>query len=493
MSLWTYFSKRDFTSIIKFFHSSTPVSKQDIDECLLMLEGRDLPNFFGKELILFLRREKRKVETDKLAEALQISPEAAREILINPVKRACFPIISEKERKLSHVYTIELSDSAAISINRNMDDLAYIISEASGKSFFMFFEDDFDGKSFMLAAFVSLISADETDGWVFTGGLDKSGNVISVDYIEEKEKLCRSSGKRLISPDMVKNIDELKYLFAQNIIDIPFSIAVKNSKTSSTPREAALENLNRLEKRMKEKWKVKLDLVKKVYDLKENDLVFYISNPYLPAKEWAGFIKLAFNKLRETIKKFNDRRVVVHLSFIAPAAFTFGFGAIIGPRLPFVAYHFVSGSLKEALSFRSKDIRLLKTPSEKRENLRCKKEGKGPCAAIAFYVASHELEGDVRKFMDEKCKHYSLTYCRLRQNQGNISIRNWTSCVREMYGVYNDSKKRKEIRKRMVFFSCPIILSFGLGVCMDTFENVEVFNFHENTYTKVFALSELKI
>ncbi len=493
MSLKLYFESGNFNYIESFFKSSVIPTKQDFDDCLFMLTHKKTPNSIKKNIIMFLRKEKDRVDLDKLAKVFNVEKKIAEEILVNPITEAFFPAVSKTVNKLLRVYVVRLSIGKAIAVDDYIEDYLDVISFLAKSGFFIFFDDDFEGKSFMLAAFASVITESIPEAWAFSGGLDKDGSVISVGEIEQKDELCKNNGKRLISSEIINTTKELEYMLLDNKIDIPFSVAVKNSKTSDTPKEAAKENLSRIQTLIGKEFDIEFEFLKKLYDITDEDMVFYTDEEYLKCDNWLNHIKCAFDKLRCLNKKIWNKTVVFHFSFVAPATFVFGLGAIYGAKLPFVAYHFREGVLKKVLDFRNRSIRDLKTVGSKEGYLECIIENIDKYEAFVFYAASHEPKGDVERFMKNVYGNYGIVYCRLKDSQGNLKEKDWSAYVKEMYLIYNKTKRYDKIYKRMFFFSCPIVLAFGFGVCIETFEDIDIFNFNDNSYIRVFGLKELRV
>ena len=481
-------------NLIEKYISTTTQPLDEYHKKLLLnaLLDENMPHSLKSRIVIFLREHKDEIKPNELAEALNIDPSEAEMLLNNKLIETSFPAVSpnnEKKHQLIKLFVIELKN-LTFSFKRGIENELKVVEKLTGKHFFVGFFGDFNGKSFLLALSSALIckNAEKLKDYAFTGDLNFEGKVMEVDFLEEKTKAVCS--KKLIHPEIIKDLKELDILLNSETINIPFSIALKQSKKDLTPKEAALTNLYQI------KQNTDFELSERLYDLRDEDFIFYIDNPFLPNGNWEGILKSAYEKIVRLKEKLKDKTCILHLCLLGPATFAFGLGAMVGCKEPFVVYHYTSGEFKAVLDFSKRNLRLLKSFNKSSEHIECKKYADVQdvdVLAIYIYAASHNPNGDIRKFLKNNFEQYILASCEAK-DKGNLEENDWTVYVNEIYSHYN---KLKEIttNKRLMFFACPVPLAFGLGVAIETFDDIDVYNFEpsKTSYFKVFNLASLKV
>jgi len=451
---------------------------------------------FKTKAIFYLRTHKKNIDINELSSALSLNLKTTSEIMENPISTAYFPISNGKDAKLLKLYTIKISEANPISLKRNIDAALKILSDLTGIGFYITFEEDFVGNSFMLAAFSSLafFKEERLKQYSFSGILDRSGNVLEVDFLNKKRAVSLKKSKYLIDSTIVSNTNQLKYILKNKFIDIPFSVAVKPSQKDRTCKDSAINNLNVLANEIEQEGHLGLNALKNLYTLKDEDFVYYIKESSLPDEDWSYYLKKAYAKVKNLKSKVEDKIAVINFSLLAPSVFAFGLGALVGCKEPFVVYHYHQGGYKKVLDLKDTDGRALKKVSENTSILRCDftKNGKDS-AALVYYMGTLDPIGDVKNYIKETIGECDIMNCRLKNEQGSIPIDDWNKYVNEMYGSYNKTKK-ESYKKRLFFFSVPVPIAFGFGAAVETFENGDVFNFKKDDsfgYVLVFNLKKL--
>ena len=483
-------------SLIEKYLSTTTQPLDEYHKRLLLnaLSDNGTPHTLKSKIVIFLREHKHQINPYELSEALGIDSQTAEELLNNNIKEAFFPAVSpnnKDKQKLIKLFIIELKN-LTLSFKKGIGNELKVVEKLTRKHFFVGFYGDFTGKSFLLALSSALIcknkNTEKLKNYAFTGDLNFEGKVIGVDFL--KEKMEASSQKNLIHPEILKDLKELDILLNSETINIPFSIALKQSKKDTTPKEATLTNLYQI------KQNTDFELLKRLYGLKDDDFTFYIDSQFLPNGNWEDILKSAYEKIVRLKEKLKDKTCILHLCLLGPATFAFGLGAMVGCKEPFVVYHYTSGEFKAVLDFSKRNLRLLKSFNKSSEHIECKKYADVQdvdVLAIYIYAASHNPNGDIRKFLKNNFEQYILASCEAK-DKGNLEENDWTVYVNEIYSHYN---KLKEIttNKRLMFFACPVPLAFGLGVAIETFDDIDVYNFEpsKTSYFKVFNLASLKV
>ncbi len=469
--------------------------QQEIFEAI---SDKDTPHTFKTKALLFLRKHKSRINLKLFSSIIKIDEDTIQELLDNEITKAYFPIVGKKGSKLSTLYVIRLNNRFLKSFKNNIQNTLTITKNLTHKNFFVFFEDDFSGNSFMLALVASLISKNPytLENYSFSGVLDTAGNILDVEFIKEKEIISKENRKKLIHKDITSNLKELLYILNDTKIDLPFCIATKPSTTQNTPKEAAFYNLKTMVRIIEDRFNVKIKSIKKLYGLDDEDFVFYTDKNFIDDKSWKHSILDAHKKIKKLKSKIDDKISVLHLSFLSPSTFSFCIGALLGCKEPFVAYHYSAGKYYAVIDYRNKNPRNLKEIPKNTKHIRCAYSSQSSkTLAMVFYLASHNPIGDVKHFLDKHYLEYDIMQCELNSKQGDIPLKNWSTYVREMYKHYNDTKNYK-MSKRLFFFSAPVPLAFGFGVCVETFENADIFNLDfekEEKYVKILNLTELRI
>lgn len=311
-------------SLIEKYISTTTQPLDEYHKRLLLntLSDDNTPHTLKSKIVIFLREHRHQINPKDLAEALGMDSQAAEELLNNDIKEAFFPAVSPNnndKQELIKLFVIELKN-LTLSFKKGIENELKVVEKLTGKHFFVGFYGDFTGKSFLLALSSALIckNDEKLKDYAFTGDLNFEGKVIEVDFL--KEKIKAAYPKKLIHPEIIKNLKELDILLNSDTINIPFSIALKQSKKDTTPKQAALTNLYQIAQN------TDFELAKRLYDLKDDDFTFYIDGKFLPNRDWEGILRTAYGKIVHLKEKLKDKTCILHLCLLGPATFAFGLG-----------------------------------------------------------------------------------------------------------------------------------------------------------------------
>jgi hypothetical protein len=170
-----------------------------------------------------------------LSKYLNISEKDAEIIVNNSIKKAFFPISDGTESDVISIYIIEsdsFDDNIIINTSEDIKNSIKIVSDYFNKKFFVFFDKDFSGNSFLLAFAAAILLEKETlEKYAFTGEINFNGNIKNVQNIREKKQICEENNLDLITPDRIEHIEDLKLLEKENV-DIPFVQLFGKDKTA---------------------------------------------------------------------------------------------------------------------------------------------------------------------------------------------------------------------------------------------------------------------
>ncbi len=490
-------NKESLDDLERLFNSHlyepTPRIQKDIFSAL---SDSKVPLSFKTKAVFYLRKHRKNIDIKELSKALSVNLKTAKEIMENPVSTAYFPISNTEGAELSKLYAIKISNPNPVSTKKNINGALTVLRNLTGIGFFITFDDDFNGNSFMLAAFSALTFFREKrlERYSFSGVTDISGNISEVEFLDKKRAVSLEKSKYLIDSTIVNHTSKLKYIIQNQFIDVPFSISVKSSGQDTTCKDSAVNNLKKLTNEIEKEGHIGFKVLKNLYGLKNEDFVYYIKESSLPDEDWSDYLKEAYAKVKNLKSKIKDKIAVIHFCFLAPSSFAFGLGALTGCKEPFAVYHYVDGEYKKVLDLKNTDERSLKKVCEDTTSLRCDfiKNGKDN-VALVYYMGTLNPLGDVKNYINKTMGKCDIIHCRLKSKQGNIPIGDWSKYINAMYESYNKTKS-ESYQKRLFFFSVPVPIAFGFGAAVETFENGDVFNLKksgENTYVPVFNLKKL--
>ncbi len=481
--------------LIYLFESySQELSKELEEELIHYLAQDDVESSFKTKIIMFLRKHKHSVNLEKLSKALNTSTLISREILNGKIIKAYFPIAKNKKAKLSSLYVIKIKNSEAISLKKDPKGLLKAILNLTKQGFFVTFEEEFSGDSFMLALISAIIIGNPSilNDFSFTGAVDSIGNILPAENLTTKITISQKHSKTLVHGGIISNLKELEVFLNSEKVDIPFCITLKETMNAISPKESINRNLKEIKEEIEKAHDIRVEAIKNLYGLKDEDLIFYTNEAYLPTGNWKKHILKAYSKIRLIKSKVRNKIPVVHIAILGPSSFAFSLGALMGCKNPFVFYHRQNNKYHKVFDYRDRNLRDLKEIKKETNLIRCTEEipENTRVLGMIFYFASHNPIGEAIKYLSQHFNSYGTIKCSMRKRQGNTRIGDWTDYVREMYTIYNKTKNL-QISKRVFFLSCPVAIAFCLGITIETSENADIMNFGDNnSYYKVFNLRD---
>jgi len=454
-------------------------------------------NVSDEEKFLIWKAIKQKndlLDVEKLSELLNMPALNIKKIFTSTPIEVKFPIALKDKAEITKAYIIELpkeTDTLSFSSKEEKIEALKTIKDIVNKPFFVIFEKDFTHKSFMLAVLVGLLTKGENiDKFAFTGVVNKEGEIFSVDGIEEKEKVAKEQGLKLIKPDYADTIDELLYWIGEEAIDIPFLIMVNKST------EEAKTALTKLEKEIKDKKPYfSIEKLKNIFDIQEEDLYLYYDKPLSEKEEeWQNLIKLFEEKLKNIYSKFENKIRILHIAFATPASLAMGFGIKLGTKKPVILYHYQSDKYVPVIDLSSAEtIRIVKGMKEiEKIKYEIKNIQNTEDVAVEIRLASHNLTSDVENYLKANNKDYAIVNIQTL-NAGNLPLpekNEWAEYISEIYTLLNDLKNQYHINRYHIFLSTPVAIAFALGMAIGHFWDTYIYNYNpkaeiKNKYFKV--------
>ncbi len=468
-----------------------------------MLEHPKFCNCIKYDIIEFFQKNRSASAIEEFIELFH-SEELAEKLIENrDIIRVKFPIVraDSGEGVLATACVIPLRERANrlhlptsdSSVEKALENIRQfqVKGNREKKEFFVYFDQDFEGDSFMLAVWSALnLNPRELKRYAFTGSITKNGYIERADFIDEKQKIAENAGRKLISNRLFSKVKQLEELLNKKT-EIPLLILVQKDPDSSLRqfKSSLISELN-LDSEYFEK-------VKELFDISDEDFVIYRDSELgKDPREWRELI----DKFESRVREINQKRggeVVFNFSTTI-VALALGLGAKFGAKHPVRIFHFTQGGYKIVVDL-SKNTRQIKEKVKSEfEYIKCREEGErdSETLAIAVWLASHTPYKDVETFVRERYPHSKILKIESKRNQGALNPENmeeWINTARELYSVIDNHKAPRNL----MFISAPVALAFALGISLGHFVNIDVFNYARDQikgrdkYYKVFNLTEL--
>ncbi len=448
----------------------------------------------------FLIENPKFLDYDRLSEITGLKGQILKEIFENKHTKVFFPVVNNEHSNIATAYVIKTSYNHPFNCFSKVyqEDLEVIKSFIKSKNkdfsdFFVFFDKNFKGKSFMLAVVSALLLPEELlKNYCFTGRINEKGRILEVDYIPEKTDAAERKNLKLISHKTAESIDDIIFYLSSNEIDIPFIIL--NQEEFEIKK-----SIKKIENKIKESKELySLEKIEKFFDLKMEDLYLQTVDIKPDPVEWENLLNLFKQKLIEIYKKLPSPTVTLHIA-TSVSTLSFGLGIITGSKRSYILYHFqndkyfpvfVLNTLENIKKIR-KPIKDIFNSSKYLAIEERRTEKKSDEVNLILYTANSDLKGETLNFIGSS----DYVYIELKKFQGNIPPDPdvWTGIVSELFSVINTLKN--EYGRINLFMSCPTILSFALGMAVGHFVNISVFHYYRETgqkYIKVFNTLKLK-
>ncbi len=520
---------KDNPERLKEILRSGAVEPKEVDELYQLLNDETTSNEIKFLIWAQIKKREDLFDIEKLSKLLKTSELNTKKIFKSTPIEVQFPIALNNKGELATAYIIPLPkpmDILTFSSNPEIKQALSTIKQLLRtkkhqiQNFFVVFDKDFTGKSFMLAVAAGLFLPEENiKKFAFTGVVNEEGEIFEVSYIPQKEEIARLHNLKLITPDSLDKIDELIYWLRDKPVDIPFVYLVKRP-----PQETVIA-LNKIEKEIKKKEKdFSINGLENILGIEKKDLAIVYNN-FLPAmtpeqlseeNEWIKQVLDFEEKLKNIYSKVDFKKRVLHIGLSVPVSLAMGLGMKLGTKKPVVVYHYQSDEYIPIIDLsttaklrRIKCIRkniqsqLKNIEVEIPENIESSEN-----VAVAIWLASHSPYGDVQNYLEATEKSWPLIKIESREFQGDIPLPQdfedipedyWIRYVSEIYSVLNVLKVKYQIQKYHFFLSVPVPIAFALGMAIGHFWDGYIYNYNfnasapKNKYYPVFDMKDSRL
>ncbi|WP_297493484.1 SAVED domain-containing protein [Persephonella sp.] len=478
------------------------IKDKDVDQLYDLLKDYLQDNELTFAIYKFFDRNPEYLDCQKFSKSTGLSVQVVKEIFNTRPTKVYFPLANHEYSDIASAYVFSLKSKTEKFSFSNKSDLIKIKdllkNKGIKKNFFVIFDKNFTQRSYLLSVACAFFLSDYVfDSYAFTGEINSEGEIFDVGFIRQKEKITKEKGLRLISPKDADHIDEIIYYLGEEPIDIPFL------QLSNKTEEEALISIEKLSEKIKEKSPFfNLKKLEKFFNINREDILLITG--FLPQiskedlkkeNEWIKTIKTFEEKLKNIYSKISRKKRILHIAS-SVSSLAFGMGIKFGAKKPVVIYHYQADEYFPVIDLSDdKKIRQIKQVKKEINLLEAeylKKSENSRDLAVAIWIASHNLFGDVLRFCENKsCDVIGI---KLKDNQGNLPVSNgrlWVDIVNQIYSVLNQLKNQKYERLHF-FISSPVAISFALGMSVGHFINGTVYN-KNNQYFPVFEVEDSRM
>jgi hypothetical protein len=439
---------------------------------IFLMEDNEYTVPLKYHLFLTLRNNPDLIDYDLLTKTLNLTEDDIFYLLRNKLFQIYFPVY-EPETGLSYMATaIVVEDTEkTFSFNKFVD--VEPIKSVTQKNFFILFDKIFSGESFQLSVVAGLIAKDKSilENLAFTGKVATSGKVLPVNHVKEKEKAVLESGKTLITPEDITDIQELDFWL--NSQDIPVILLNRNTDTNIQ------ESLNQIESVIKQDYPYfSIKNLTKFYHLSTEDLTLITPNiDFSNREEILNILKTAEKKFE---KLFTIHKAVLYIS-VSIASLGFLIGALLGSRKRTVILHYTKGGYFKVVDTRN-DTRIIKQTATEYRILQPKDCEYSEETALILHIASHDPTKSSLEYI-EKNLPQAKTCITTTQYNGNIPLEEFLPLHQELYNLINQIRGKK----LHIFHSIPTPLALSLAMAIGHFWDITIYHFdqHKSDYIQV--------
>ena len=502
-----------------------PEEKESLYKLLIDENQSNYTKYLVWQLI---KKQEKLFDIELLSRILKLPEVVTKNIFKNEPIKVKFPI-ALNNGKIATAYLIPLKqDTDKLSfcieedINEGLNTIKTILKKKNKeKNFFVIFDENFTGKSFMLSVISGLLLPEENiENYAFTGVLNEEGEIFPVGYIEDKKRVAKENELKLISYEIVDTIDELIYWLGNEPVDIPFVFLI------GKPKEEVINSLKKLEKNIKQtKPYFSLKGLEKIFDLKIENLTAYYPKflPQLKEDEilkenlWQEQVKKFEEKLRTINTKIEKKERIIHIALGIPVSLAMAFGIKFGVRKPAVIYHYQSDEYVPVMDLSTKrtlrKIKYIRKNIDENLNnidvILPKQIINDKDVAVAIWLASHSPYADVENYLKSNGKNWNILKIESKEFQGDIPFPDdfeelgkdyWIRYVSEIYSVLNILKDRYLIDRYHFFLSVPVPIGFALGMAIGHFLEGIIYSFNigqnvktEERYFPVFNIKDKRL
>ena len=447
---------------------------EDVDE--VFEQFWELSPFSQFELVKYVKEKGVNPSLGVLSSTFGVDKEDAKKFLRNSYREFYVPVVGDGERL---VRGISIKGLEGILTNQeHLVGSMEVIKDFLGSGFGLFFDEEFSGESYMLPAVVSLYIENPPPKAVFTGKIDKEGNIYEVNGIPKKRALAQREGLRLIEPSYLDSVQALKDWLDAERYHIPFYIT-----KSKDNYEGELKSFySHLTFEDPEKT---LELLEVINGVPRERLV--VPTGQIPPEEpvWEGIVKDFYTRVKD-IESALGAREVLHIAMNAPSALAFALGTVFGSQKPFVFYHYQDGAYKP---IKVENVRSLKERLSDYKHIDHQLEGNGKDLVVAFAIAHHDPVASVKEFtqgMDS-----TLLVVR-HKSSGNVPVEEMFEVAKESASLIQDLRSDKDYESFHFFLSVPVPVAFMVGVAFGCYNPGYIYNYQAKSYARVIGLESIR-
>ncbi|WP_333785232.1 SAVED domain-containing protein [Thermocrinis sp.] len=433
-----------------------------------------LPHSHQYELIAYSKEKSVFPSVETFREVFKVSKESVKEFFRAEYRTFRFPVVSsEGKGELVNALVIKNLKEVITNLKEIKRHLNPIREFLKG-GFAVFFDREFAGASFQLATVLNLYVENLPEDALFTGAIDKKGNIKSVNGIEEKKRLTKELGLRLVEPYHFNTVDEIKQLLDAESYQIPIYI----TKTQ-----------DRWEGEFKSFLKatgISEDYLKKLEVLIGLETKPIITGQ-LNQEAWEHVLREFWKKFKETERKLHSKERW-HIAINGPSVLAFALGVLFGSQKPFVFYHYQNNAYHPIFV---DNVRELKERKENLEKIEYRFEKGGENLVVMLSFAHHEMEGDVKNYISKELENPSYLILRAKGG-GNIQVEDMKEVAKESASVIQNLRKENTFENFHFFISTPVPIAFMVGLSFGHYGEGYLYNYSGGTYEPVVSFSFLK-
>ncbi len=440
----------------------------------------------------------------EILDYLSIDRNAFRHLCRTPGRIGSFLIVNEAgDGRIAEVFLAEFPsrEPRCVCLDAQHIKEGMILSELTGKSFVIGFSEDFGGDSWMLSgmAALSVTHQNRIRKLAFTGGINPIGRIRNGDSIEDKIRICRGAGKRLIY-DLAETA-ELEYWLQAEQIPVPIIQMVGEIGKRDLW-------LGKMESLIKKRFPYfSIDRLEHFFGLDRDLLCFHQTQAMkFDPGEWQTY-------LTQTVKDRFDR-IEGSLHPVKPlfwyagmiSSLQFGVGVLFGFKRPIAVCHldFTLQQYHEVIRlYGETDARSLKNVSIKPEEFRYIEYQKMELdrgseeVALIIYLGSHNPISDVQHYCTSRLGLRACLIVRAQRSQGQIGVDDdWLRIVQEINSLLNLMKQEYHWTRIHLFQTAPTAICLALGMAIGHFVPVRVYHYQvskDEYYRAMFDLDVLSV
>ena len=436
----------------------------------------ELSTFSQFELIKYVKEKGVNPSLGVLSSVFDIPREEAKKFLISPYREFYVPVVGEED-KLVRGLAVEGLDGILTNL-QHLESSMKVMKDFLGSGFALFFDEEFSGESYMLPAVVSLYVENLPKDAVFTGKIDKEGNIYEVNGIPKKRALAKKHNLRLIEPSYLDKVQTLKNWLDADRYDVPLYVTKSKDNYEGELKtfysHLTFENSEKI-----------LEFLEVLNGILREKLV--IPTGQIPSEEsaWESVVKEFYKRVKE-IEKALGGREVLHIAINGASALGFSLGAVFGSQKPFVFYHFQDGSYTP---IKVENVRSLKERLMEYKHIDYSLEGKGRDLVVVLAFAHHDPVASVKEFT----KDIDSTLLVIRhRSSGNVPVEEMFDVAKESASLIQDVRTDRDFENYHFFFSTPVSIAFMVGVAFGCYNRGYIYNYQGKDYVRVIGLESIR-